>query len=291
MKNTLIAMSCLVAVAAVACTSTPTRRVITNNTGASGTNGASGTTGGSGTTGSAGASAGTTGSAGDTAGTTGAAGTGLTGTAGASGTTGTAGAGGGTAGDTGATAGTTGTAGASGTTGTAGASGTTGTAGTGASNAMACSETGGLWAFTPNTMCTGGNPSCGFCNANPGACAPAGAIDGDATTRYTSGQTQNGTEFFTLDFGATVSITGITLDDTASPKDFPIMYKAEYSTDGTTYVGFTPAVTGAGAITTAITFPKTSMRSIKISQTGMVTAPATSWWSIHEITVQGCTSP
>ena len=73
------------------------------------------------------------------------------------------------------------------------------------------------------------------------------AIDGDPATRYTSGQTQNGTEFFTLDFGATVSITGITLDDTASPNDFPVMYKAEYSTDGTTFVAFNPCTSRAPA--------------------------------------------
>jgi hypothetical protein len=152
-------------------------------------------------------------------------------------------------------------------------------------------ETGGAWVFTPNTTCGAGNPSCGFCNANPGACNPAGAIDGDSGTRYTSGQTQNGTEFFTLDFGGTVSITGITLDAGTSTKDFPVAYKAEYSTDGTTFMAFNPAVMGTGAVQTMITFPKTQMRAIKIYQTGMQPTGTTSWWSIHEITVQGCTSP
>jgi hypothetical protein len=31
------------------------------------------------------------------------------------------------------------------------------------------------------------------------------------------------------------------------------------------------------------------MKAIKIYQTGMTTAPATSWWSIHEIDLVGCT--
>ena len=180
------------------------------------------------------------------------------------------------------------TAGAAGATGTAG---TTGAAGSGAGNAAACMDTGGMWSFTPSNTCATTNPSCGFCAAMANLCSPSNAIDGDPSTRYTDGQTQNGTENIVVNFGATVTITGITLDDTASPTDFPVMYSAQYSTDGTTFMAFNPPVTGAGAVMTAITFPATQMRAIKINQTGMQPTGVTSWWSIDEISVQGCTSP
>ena len=72
--------------------------------------------------------------------------------------------------------------------------------------------------------------------------------------------------------------------------DAATAYKAEYSTDGTTFVAFAPPVAGTGGVASIpITFPSaTIMTAVKITQTGVVVAPATSWWSISELTLTGC---
>jgi len=143
------------------------------------------------------------------------------------------------------------------------------------------------WVFTPSLICDpAANPSCNF---QASARDPAGAIDGDTTTRYTDGQTQVGGEYVILAFGSTIKLSGVTL--IANPAaDGAKAYKAEYSTDGTTFVAFAPAVAGTGGLASLpINFPAaTLMRAIKITQTGMTVAPATSWWSINEITLNGC---
>jgi hypothetical protein len=251
-------------------------------TGAAGTTGAAGDSGAAGdgslagTTGSAGttAAAGTTGTAGTGAAGTGAAGTGAAGTTAAAGTTGTAG--------TTAAAGTTGTAG-TGAAGT-GAAGT-GAAGTGGPTVNGCLNAN--WVFTPNYICVNPpNPSCGF---QASAREPINAIDGNTATRYTSGKTQSGDENFVITFGGRVRLTGITIM-TTDATDYMRAYRVEYSaTDGTTFTAFNPAVMGTGQTNLTITFPATTMKAIKVYQTGMVAAPATSWWSIHEITLTGCT--
>jgi hypothetical protein len=269
-------------------------------TGLAGSNGAAGTgtagTGAAGTgtagTGAAGAGAAGTGAAG-----TGAAGMGRAGTGGAgTGAAGTGAAGTGAAGTGAAGTGTAGT-GAAGTgaagTGAAGtgAAGTgaagTGAAGTGAagvSGVNGCPNT--AWTFTPNFICQAPNPSCGFAET---ARLPQYAIDGDTGTRYTSGKTQSGDENFVLSFAGRVRISGITLNAQGSANDAMRAYRVEYSaTDGTTFVPFNPVVQGTGNANLTINFPATTMKAIKVYQTGMQPAGVTSWWSIHEITLVGC---
>jgi F5/8 type C domain-containing protein len=288
MKNTLIAMSCLVFAGMIACTSTPKRTLV----------GTTGTAGAGNTTGTAGAAAGSTG-----AGNAGAGGAGnMNGAAGDQGmagsTSGTAGAGGGAAGDTG-TAGAAPDAGmtadAGGTAGAGGAGGSTvpctmgATGGAGGGTGSSCANT--KWTFTPNNICANPpNAACGFCgNAMTGVCAPKNAIDGSLTTRYTSGEPQTGMENFVLSFASPVSITGIKIDSSGSPTDATTSYLAEYSLDGTTFQGWCPALTGPGGpnSVTDIVFPAAiSVKAIRISQTG--TTLDGSWWSIQEVTLDGC---
>ena len=249
--------------------------------GVAGTTGAAGAltgTAGAGTAGAGTAGAGTAGAGTAGAGTAGA-GTAGAGTAGA----GTAGAGTAGAGTAGAGTAGAGTEGAG--TGTAGA----GTAGAGTAGAGppvdGCNHVN--WTFTPQLLCVNPpNASCGFDITQRG---PQYAIDGDTVTRYTDGQTQVGGEFVTLAFGSTIKLSGVTL--IANPAaDGAKAYKAEYSTDGTTFVAFAPAVAGTGGLASLpINFPAaTLMKALKITQTGATVAPATSWWSINEITLNGC---
>jgi hypothetical protein len=56
------------------------------------------------------------------------------------------------------------------------------------------------------------------------------------------------------------------------------------------FVAFTPAVAGTGGLASIpINFPAaTIMKALKITQTGAVVSPDVSWWSINEITLNGC---
>jgi hypothetical protein len=66
--------------------------------------------------------------------------------------------------------------------------------------------------------------------------------------------------------------------------DGPASYTARYSTDGTTFSAFNPAVGGVGSIDVVVTFAATTMKALRIDQTGV----KDKWWSIHELTTTGC---
>jgi hypothetical protein len=140
-------------------------------------------------------------------------------------------------------------------------------------------------------MCNGTNPACGFCgNQTTGTCAPKNAIDGMAGTRFTDGQAQGGVgENFVLSFAAPVSITGVKLDSSGNPTDATTAYLVEYSLDGTNFLTWCPQVAGMGAgPVTDITFPaRISVKALRVSQTGVV-ADGHSWWSLSEVTLDGC---
>jgi hypothetical protein len=166
------------------------------------------------------------------------------------------------------------------------------TTGAGGGTGNACAHA--MWTFTPTAICANPpNPACGFCgNAMTGTCAPKNAIDGSLTTRYTSGQTQVGSENFVLTFAAPVKITGVKIDSSGSATDATTSYVAEYSMDGVTFFGWCPALAGpGGGATTDIVFPAAiTVKALRISQTGQV-ADGHSWWSIQEVTLDGCTAP
>ena len=106
------------------------------------------------------------------------------------------------------------------------------------------------------------------------------AIDGDSTTRWSTGATMANGDNFTVDTGAPVMISGVTYD--CGGADFPVAYKLEVSTDCAAY---TQVATGAGvAGLTKIMFTRQNVRCFRITQTG--TPVGTNWWSIYGITTQ-----
>ena len=110
---------------------------------------------------------------------------------------------------------------------------------------------------------------------------PALAIDGVSSTRWSTGATQVGGEWFLLDLGARAAhLTQVVLDASGNPGDQPLKYKLELSKDGSSY---TLVCTGTGAPTTTITFVDTPARYIRITQTG--SDPDANWWSIQELTL------
>jgi hypothetical protein len=107
---------------------------------------------------------------------------------------------------------------------------------------------------------------------------PPNALDGNVATRWTTGRSQMGNESFEIDFGITMSVSRVVLDDTMFPQDFPVAYLLELSADGTTFMAVSM---GKGATVTNIEFGMMNARYIRIRET----ASGTKWWSIGELRV------
>lgn len=173
-------------------------------------------------------------------------------------TPGTAGSGGMTG-----TGGSGGKSGSGGTTGTGGMMGSGGVMGSGGAPAVdGCAHAN--WTFTVSTLCD--TADCANMAAN--LKDPPYAIDGNLNTRYTTGRAQGsaGQENVVLTFPHTVTLTGIHLQ--TNNGDGPANYRVEYATSGTTFVAFNPAVAGAGSDDLTITFPATTMKAFRVTQTG-----------------------
>jgi hypothetical protein len=110
---------------------------------------------------------------------------------------------------------------------------------------------------------------------------PPGAVDGDLTTRWDSAHVQNGTDWFQVDFGGSVQLTSITLNNTETfPGDYPGAYEIRGSVDGVSFDG-APFVGGAGANgSTVVNFAPRAVRAVRVAQVG--TANSRSWWGIGE---------
>jgi hypothetical protein len=107
----------------------------------------------------------------------------------------------------------------------------------------------------------------------------ASAIDGDITTRWSTGASQTPGQWFQVDMGSAKSFYKIVLDAGSSTGDFPRGYQVNVSSDGVNWGS--PVATGVGATVTTITFPAQTARYIRVTQTGSVST----WWSIHEFYV------
>jgi hypothetical protein len=162
---------------------------------------------------------------------------------------------------------------------------TPGTGGSGTGGAPATDRCpAARWTLAVNNLCD--TALCTDIPANKKV--PAGAIDGDPATRYTTGRFQgsNGPETVTITFPGNVTISGFHLLNT-SPGDAPAQYKAEFAVGaGTVFSAFQAPVAGAGSDDLMVTFPQpTTLRALRVTQTGTKSA---NWWSIHEFTVQDC---
>jgi beta-glucosidase len=108
---------------------------------------------------------------------------------------------------------------------------------------------------------------------------PSLAIDGNGSTRWSSGAAQVGGEWFMVDLGAIAAhLTELVLDASGSPSDFPCTFQLDLSSDGEHYA---TVATGSGSAVTAISFADHAARYVRVTQTGT----STSWWSIHELSL------
>jgi hypothetical protein len=184
-----------------------------------------------------------------------------------------------------AAGGKAGAGGHGGVSGSAGATGSAGKAGGGAAGSSGNAGTGGMaggplcsdhplslrttWVATASDF------------ASPSG-IPANLLD-NKTTRWTTGKPQAGDEWLQIDFGVTVTLNSVNLQQGSDTNDYPRMYSAIVS-DTPNDLSGTVRASGSGlpGVSTPILLPAlASGRYLLIKQSGS----SLSWWSANEIEV------
>jgi hypothetical protein len=120
-------------------------------------------------------------------------------------------------------------------------------------------------------------------SSTSGSDQPDNALDGDLSTRWSTGISQVTGQWFQVDMGTTNVFNKLVLNSANSPNDYPRGYQVFVSNDGVNWAG--PVASGTGSAgTTTISFATQAARYIRIIQTGSV---AGTFWSIHEFNVFG----
>ncbi len=112
--------------------------------------------------------------------------------------------------------------------------------------------------------------------------SPANAIDGNISTRWSTGVSQANGEWFMVDMGTVNTFYELILDAASSSGDYPRGYLVNVSCDGVNWGS--PVATGSGFLDVddcRITLQ--AARYIRVTQTGSTSG----WWSIHEFNVLG----
>jgi RHS repeat-associated protein len=109
---------------------------------------------------------------------------------------------------------------------------------------------------------------------------PANAIDGSATTRWSTSAAQTN-QSFTVDMGTAQVFNQLTLDAGTTPNNFPRAYSVFVSSDGTNWGSAIVTGTGTSQLVT-INFANQTARFFRITQT----ATNSTTWSIQELNVR-----
>jgi glucosylceramidase len=105
----------------------------------------------------------------------------------------------------------------------------------------------------------------------------AAAVDGDASTRYSSGAAQAAGQYLQVDFGKTVPARRVVFDTGAATGDYPRGYTVATSRDG---VSWTDAASGAGTGQfTEAGLDGAPIRYVRLT----LTAASGSWWSVADV--------
>lgn len=125
---------------------------------------------------------------------------------------------------------------------------------------------------------TGGWQVTPFASASAGDVG-SNMVDGDSSTRWSSGVPQSAGQAFTVDMGETHDVDQITMDSGSSAGDYARGYAVSLSSDGTTWGDPVASGIGSGPVE-HVSFPRQAARYVKVVQTGN----SSSWWSIAEFT-------
>jgi len=109
------------------------------------------------------------------------------------------------------------------------------------------------------------------------------AIDGNPGSRWDTGGSQKGEEWFKLDLGYPKKVTGLVLDATGSNGDYPRGYEVYVSPNMVGRGKLVAKGEGDGPVTDITFGAPVTGRIITIVQTGSVGGL---FWSIHELTVK-----
>ncbi len=117
-------------------------------------------------------------------------------------------------------------------------------------------------------------------NTSSGAAdAPAHAIDGNLSTRFSSDADQASGMYFQVNMGSAQTFNQIEMNSGGSAGDYARGYNVEISSNGTT---FTSVATGTGTSSPeTVTFSPQTAQYVRVVLTAGVT---TNWWSIAEFT-------
>jgi len=107
----------------------------------------------------------------------------------------------------------------------------------------------------------------------------AGAVDDDASTRYSSGTGQEPGQYLQVDFGQAEPVRQVVLDTGVSTGDFPRGYAVTVSTDGVHWSTAVASGQGSGQLTT-VNLSRGLVRYVRVTLT---TAAAGNWWSVADV--------
>jgi hypothetical protein len=118
-------------------------------------------------------------------------------------------------------------------------------------------------------------------NVHTGADNLQQAIDGDASTRWSTFARQQPGMWFKIDLGEVQTVNQVRLDNKTSPMDYPRGYIVQLSTEGHNWT--TVAEDPNNERPLAVAFSPRPARYVRIEQTG---SSDRWWWSIHEVEIK-----
>jgi glucosylceramidase len=110
----------------------------------------------------------------------------------------------------------------------------------------------------------------------------AKAIDDDATTRWTTGSSQQPGQHLSLDLGRANTVRRLVLDSGTDVADFPVGYQISTSADGVEWSRPVASGRGQGQLT-VIDLPATRSRYLRVTQT----STSAQWWTVADLRVYG----
>ena len=111
-----------------------------------------------------------------------------------------------------------------------------------------------------------------------GGGAPANAIDGSESTRWSTGAAQTAGQWFQVNLGSPQSFDEVTMDAGPSNGDYPAAYTVAVSNDGSSWAQVASG-TGTAQLVTS-TFAAQTAQYVRITQTS--SGVKGNWWSIAE---------
>jgi glucosylceramidase len=106
----------------------------------------------------------------------------------------------------------------------------------------------------------------------------AHAVDGDASTRYSTGAGQAPGQYLQADFGRAIPVRQVVVDTGVSTGDYPRGYTVTTSTDGVNWRTAVAAGQGTGQFTT-VPLSGAPVRYVRVT----LTASSGSWWSVADL--------